>query len=181
MRNIASKMLCRMLVVAVWVLAIWASPVAASDLTAMLFLSKDITNKPPSWRLDVLPCQWWGVRCNATGSVTAIDWEGFNFELGLGGFANLTLLPEGLQELYLSTPNLERLPPGLQVLMLFDNLLTGSPNFETLPPGMQVLELREAPQRAEGAVLVRQRLQWERCVPSRRVVLHSAVEDVRSL
>ena len=77
-------------------------PVKASDLTSMLSLSRDITNKPPSWRFDVDPCQWQAVVCNATGSVTGIDWA----SLGLGGFANLTILPAGLSYLYLNNNQL---------------------------------------------------------------------------
>ena len=90
-------------------------PVKASDLTSMLSLSRDMTNKLPSWRFDVPPCQWQAVQCNATGSVTEIDWG----SLGLGVSANLTVLPEGLQHLELN-----------------DNQLTGTPDLATLPEGV---------------------------------------------
>ena len=108
-------------------------PVKASDLTSMLSLSRDITNKPPSWRFDVDPCQWQAVVCNATGSVTGIDWA----SLGLGGFANLTILPAGLSFLDLNsnqltgTPDLAHLPAGLSYLYLNDNQLTGNGTFSS--------------------------------------------------
>ena len=118
-------------------------PVKASDLTSMLSLSRDITNKPPSWRFDVDPCQWQAVVCNATGSVTGIDWA----SLGLGGFANLTILPAGLSFLDLNsnqltgTPDLAHLPAGLSSLDLYNNQLTGTPDLAHLPAGLSSLDL----------------------------------------
>ena len=94
--------------------AILASRVAASDADALLSASRGITNKPSSWRPDVGPCLWQGVGCDATGNVTKIDWG----SLGLGGYANLTLLPRGLKE-----------------LDLYFNNLTGVPDLGTLPLG----------------------------------------------
>ena len=111
----------------------------------MLSLSRDITNKPPSWRFDVDPCQWQAVVCNATGSVTRIDWG----SLGLGGFANLTILPAGLSYLYLNdnqltgTPDLAHLPAGLSFLNLGGNQLTGTPDLAHLPAGLSYLYLND--------------------------------------
>ena len=72
-----------------------------TDLEAMLSLSRDMTNKPSSWRPDVAACNWQGAVCNTAGSVTRIALYG----LGLGGSANLTMLPQGLTYFYLAGNN----------------------------------------------------------------------------
>ena len=102
------------------VAAISVSPVPgrSSDLKSMLSLTSEITNKDPSWSSTVPVCQWKGVLCTATGSVFQIAWG----ERRLGGFANLTTLPDGLLQLTLDS-----------------NQLTGNPNLASLPHGLQVL------------------------------------------
>ena len=135
--------------------------VAASDTTALLSLSHDMTNKPPSWRSHVSPCQWLGVCCNATGYlceptgvVTEIHW----WSLGLGGSANLSLLPQGLQILSLfnntlrGTPNLSALPEGLQELGLGSNQMTGTPDLATLPHALIQLRLHDNDFRGRGTL-----------------------------
>ena len=117
-----------------------------TDLEAMLSLSRDMTNKPPSWRPDVAACDWYNngqPLCNAAGSVTGIHWEG----LSLGGSANLKMLPQGLTSFSLYTNNLTGvaelafLPQGLQDLWLDDNAFSGCPNLTSLPQGLQQLYL----------------------------------------
>ena len=135
----------------VMILVTSASPVAASDLNAMLSLSLHMTGKDPSWRFDVSPCLWHYVLCNAAGNVTEIHWGSTWYPTGgllLGGYANLTMLPQGLQVLDLNgnqltgTPNLASLPQGLQKLFLDGNQrLTGTPNLASLPQGLQKLTL----------------------------------------
>ena len=132
--------LCTVLVI----VATLASPVAGqTDLEALYSLTLNVTNKDPSWNIKVPACQWKGVLCNATGSVVQIIWE----LMGLGGYPNLATLPQGLQQLLLSsnkltgTPNLAALPQGLEGLHLDANHFTGTPNLETLPQGLQELDL----------------------------------------
>ena len=65
-----------------------------TDLEAMLSLSRDMTNKPPSWRPDVAACDWYNngqPLCNAAGSVTNIYW----YSLGLGGSPTSRCSPRG--------------------------------------------------------------------------------------
>ena len=110
-----------------------------TDLEAMLSLTKSMTNKPPSWRPDNAACNWQGAVCAATGSVNHIVW----YHLGLGGSANLTMLPQGLTFLTVYKNNLTgvvdltSLQQGLQSLFLNDNAFSGTPNIASLPKGLQ--------------------------------------------
>ena len=120
--------------------AVLATP--SDDLNSMLSLTKDITNKPPSWSSDNAACNWQGAYC-VNDNVTEIQWYGF----GLAGSANLTMLPQGLTDLGLSTnnltgvPDLASLPQGLETLYLSLNSFSGTPNLKALPEGLKYLWL----------------------------------------
>ena len=117
--------------------------VQPNDFTALLFMTLQITNKDPTWSQLTPACQWKGITCNADGRVKQIVW----YNMNLGGYANLTTLPRGLQQLDLSynqltgNPSLTNLPQGLQQLDLDRNQLTGQPFLATLPKGLQQLYL----------------------------------------
>ena len=121
-----------------------AKTIQQTDLERMLSLTKGMTNKPPSWRPDVAACNWQGAFCNTAGSVTEIAWYG---GLGLGGSANLTMLPQGLTYFHLENNNLTGvaefafLPRGLLTLDLSSNAFSGSPNLTSLPQRLQDLYL----------------------------------------
>ena len=111
-----------------------AKGIQQTDLERMLSLTKNMTNKPPSWRPDVAACDWYNngqPLCDATGSVTSIKW----YTLGLGGSANLTMLPQGLMFFNLynnkltGVAELTSLPQGLQQLFLDRNAFSGSGTF----------------------------------------------------
>ena len=125
-----------------------AKTIQQTDLERMLSLTKGMTNKPPSWRPHVAACHWYNngqPLCDATGSVTAIYW----YYLGLGGSANLTMLPQGLTYLDLYGNNLvgvadlTSLPQGLQSLHLDNNAFSGLLDLTTLPQGLEYLLLFE--------------------------------------
>ena len=122
------------------VVVVVTSPVAASDLDALVSLTSGITPKDPSWSITTPACQWKNVVCDATGRVTEILWQ----NMGLSGFANLTVLPAGLTVLVLSqtgnqngnqltgTPDLADLPQGLQEMHLSNNNFSGGGSFSVL-------------------------------------------------
>ena len=113
-----------------------------NDLNALYLTTLNMTHKNPTWLLMTPACQWFGVGCDDSGRVVQIAWSG----MLLGGTANLTALPSGLQRLGLGdnslsgTPDLALLPQGLQVFDVSVNQLTGTPNLSALPKGLQQLD-----------------------------------------
>jgi len=120
-----------------------AQPLAMDDLNALMRLFADWYPKDPSWTYQTPACQWRGVMCFPSESVTGINVD----SLHLNGTFNGTNLPSGVQSVILRNntfsgiPILSGLPANLQHLDLGDNQFSGTPNLSGLPTGLVYLYL----------------------------------------
>ena len=117
----------------------------SSDHSAMQRLVADWSGEgclSPSWTRNTPVCKWAGVTC-AAGRVILFVWV----DKKCFGTPDLTKLPAGIQQLGLNsnqfsgTPDLTNLPADMNILALGNNQFSGTPDLTKLPAGMKGLGL----------------------------------------
>ena len=115
----------------------------ADDRDLLLASFQRCRGKPESWVRDRELKDWTGVKVDANGNVITVDLH----QTQLAGTPDLAKLPEGLQELRLEqnalcgTLDFTKLPPGLQRLDLSCNQFSFTPDLTKLPPTLLALKL----------------------------------------
>ena len=104
---------------------------------------RDVRNPHPSWDTHTPACEWNGVECDESKSISEVSW----YSRALKGSLHWLYLPRTIQRARVMTNQLggdvdfSALPELLLNLWVQNNLFTGELDFAHLPPNIDVLNV----------------------------------------